>query len=116
MRGCIEITVHGADEPFIWGVWVSLSEKSFKRFLELYDTEDRKDEAPFFGWLCAYIDDYPDTVNLKTMVHLRNQGLRPYIELEPTDHPLAIEQRDGIAMARVAQIYEARVHGNQDAV
>ena len=21
VRGCIEIPVHGADEPFVWGVW-----------------------------------------------------------------------------------------------
>ena len=49
------------------------------------------------------------------MVHPRD-GMRPYIELEPTDHPLALEQRNGIPMARVAQIYEARVHGNHDAV
>jgi len=116
VRGCIEIPVYGVNDPFIWGVWVSLSEQSFNRFLELYDVENREDEAPFFGWLCTHIADYPDTINLKTMVHLRNEGLRPYIELEPTDHPLAREQRDGIEMARVAAIYEARVHVNNDAV
>jgi hypothetical protein len=116
VRGSIEIPVHGVDAPFIWGVWVSLSEKSFKQFLESYGAKDRNDQGPFFGWLCSYIGDYPDTLNLKTMVHLRNEGLRPYIELEQTDHPLALEQRNGIPMARVAQIYEARLHGNQDAV
>ncbi len=31
---------------------------------------------------------------------------RPFIELEPTDHPLAIEQRVGIDRARVIQLYE----------
>ena len=25
VRGCIEIPVHGQADPFIWGVWVSLS-------------------------------------------------------------------------------------------
>ncbi|WP_425517552.1 DUF2199 domain-containing protein [Paenibacillus agaridevorans] len=29
---------------------------------------------------------YPDTLNLKARVHLRADGLRPYIEMEPTDH------------------------------
>jgi len=37
------------------------------------------------------------TVNLKTMVHARAVGLRPWLELEPTDHPLAVEQRTGIS-------------------
>ncbi|MGW1264432.1 DUF2199 domain-containing protein [Streptomyces drozdowiczii] len=33
------------------------------------------------------------TLNLKTRVHTRPVGDRPFVELEPTDHPLAIEQR-----------------------
>jgi hypothetical protein len=37
-------------------------------------------------------------------VHLRSGGRRPAIELEPTDHPLAIEQREGISIARVEEI------------
>jgi hypothetical protein len=31
----------------------------------------------------------------------------PYVELEPTDHPLAIEQREGVTLARVVEIAEA---------
>jgi hypothetical protein len=31
---------------------------------------------------------------LKTNVHTRARGLRPTVELEPTDHPLAVEQRE----------------------
>jgi hypothetical protein len=34
-------------------------------------------------------------------------GTRPHIELEPTDHPLAVEQRRGITVARVIEIAEA---------
>ena len=37
VRGCIEIPVHGADEPFVWGVWVSLSEASFSQYLDSDD-------------------------------------------------------------------------------
>jgi hypothetical protein len=54
---------------------------------------------------------YPDTVNLKTMVHSREVGRRPFIELEPTDHPLAVEQRQGITWARVQEIAELVLHG-----
>ena len=38
-------------------------------------------------------------------------GQRPLITLEPTDHPLAVEQREGITMARVQEIAEAAFHG-----
>ncbi len=45
------------------------------------------------------------------MVHTRPVGARPLIELEPTDHPLAVEQRDGISWDRIQQIAELARHG-----
>lgn len=110
VRGCIEIPVHGENEPFVWGVWVSLSENSYEEFTNLFGVTARDDHGPYFGWLSAYLKTYPDTENLKTHVHLRNDGIRPYIELEPTDHPLAVEQREGISVDRVAEIYSAYMH------
>jgi hypothetical protein len=49
-------------------------------------------------------------VYLKTDVHLRPLNKRPLVELEPTDHPLAVEQRNGITMARVREIVEPLLH------
>lgn len=105
VRGCLELRVHGADEPFAWGVWVSLSKASFDLFSACYDEPKRSHIGPFFGWLSAEIPLYPSTENLKTHVCLRDDGIRPYVELEPTDHPLAIEQRNGITVGRVAEIF-----------
>jgi hypothetical protein len=104
IRGCLDIPIIGQDEVFSWGVWVSLSKKSFDRVVELWDTDSRSSEAPFFGWLCNNIKIYPDTYALKTNMHLRDNNLRPFIELEPTDHPLAVEQRNGITLKRVEEI------------
>jgi hypothetical protein len=84
VRGCLELPVHGADEPLIWGVWVSLSEQSFRAWTEVFDREHRSDVGPFFGWLNARLKPYPDTMNLKTRIHLRDHGVRPWVELEPT--------------------------------
>jgi hypothetical protein len=47
---------------------------------------------------------------MKTMLHTRALGLRPLIELEPTDHPLAVEQRSGVRLARVREIAERMYH------
>lgn len=110
VRGCIELPVHGEADPFTWGVWVSLSQRSFKVWSECFDQDVRSHIGPFFGWLNAWLKPYPDTMNIKTRVHLRDNGIRPFIELEPTDHPLAIEQRDGITVERVAELYAALVH------
>jgi hypothetical protein len=40
---------------------------------------------------------FPDTVNLKANIHTRAAGVSPLVELEPTEHPLAIALRQGIS-------------------
>jgi hypothetical protein len=110
VRGCIEISVEGADEPFIWGVWPSLSRASFAEYHANFETPQRAHLGPYFGWLSAGFLVYPEAESLKTLVHPRDNGIRPYIELEQTDHPLAVEQRLGMSVQRVAEIYSAYMH------
>lgn len=110
IRGCLEIPIVNGDRPFTWGVWVSLSPRSFQRLGEIWDTPGREAEPPFFGWLCTALPLYPETLLLKTNVHTRPLGQRPFIELEPTDHPLAVEQRRGIALARVREMVAQLLH------
>lgn len=110
VRGCIEIPVIGAMEPYIWSAWVSLSSKSFDEFISTFDAPNRSEFGPYFGWLSTAFLVYPSPQNLKTHVRIREPGLRPLIELESTDHPLAIEQRAGITVKRVAEIYAAYMH------
>ncbi len=105
VRGCLEIPVIGTEEVFAWGTWVSLSEADFDRFAELYDVDSRAEEGSFLGWFSSNIELYPKTTDLKARAHLRDGGLRPFIELEPNDHPLAIEQREGITLERLREIY-----------
>lgn len=104
VRGCLEIPVHGACEPFIWGVWVSVSEKSFYEFQDLLGVDTRAHHGPFEGQLCSPPRPYPDSTNLRTLIRLRDHGIRPLVEVEAVSHPLAQEQRNGITQERVAEI------------
>ncbi|GAB1770612.1 DUF2199 domain-containing protein [Priestia aryabhattai] len=104
VRGCVEIPVLNEEDPFIWNIWVSLSEENFHRMINLWESDEREHEPPYFGWFSVSIPGYPETLNLKTNVHTRPVGTRPLIELEPTDHPLAIEQREGITLERIKDI------------
>ncbi len=104
IRGCLDIPIIGGPDLFRWLVWVSLSEKNFNRAVDLWERSGREDEPPYFGWLNTIIPLYPDTLNLKTHVHTRPVGERPYIELEPNEHPLAIEQRQGITLSRAQNL------------
>ena len=103
VRGCVEIPVIGQEEVFVWGVWVSLAEQNFKRVLDLWNANVDQEPA-MFGWLCNNIKIYQETFGLKTNILLRNNGLRPLITLEPTDHPFALDQRNGITLERLEQI------------
>jgi hypothetical protein len=111
VRARIILPVSDAETDFDWGVWVSLSERNYHRMGELWTTSGREQEAPYFGYLATEIPLYqPSTLTLKTNLHTQPVGQRPLVELEPTDHPLAIEQRTGITLARVQQIAEAMLH------
>jgi hypothetical protein len=66
--------------------------------------------GPYFGWLCTKIPEYPDTVFLKTMVYQRPVGKRPVVELEETDHPLSVDQRNGIDPSRMQEIISKVLH------
>ena len=107
VHGCLEIPIIGTQETLVWGVWVSLKEENFFLWQDCYALPKRSHIGPFFGWLCTRIAVYPDTLLLKTMVHLRDDGVRQYVELEDTDHPLARDQRKGISLDRVMEIIHA---------
>ncbi|MDQ0798312.1 hypothetical protein QFZ58_006800 [Streptomyces sp. B1I3] len=116
VKGLIEIPVIDSDEVFSWGVWVSLSRENFSRAADLWESPSRESEKPYFGWLTTDLPVYPaTTLNLKTYVHTRPVGERPFVELEPTDHPLAVEQRTGITLDRVREIAAAVLHAGDDA-
>lgn len=108
IRVCLEVPIHGVSEPFLWGVWVSLSETSFERYVETYDAPDIND--CYFGWLCNYLPYYPNTYAMETQVHPRNGNTRPYIELDDSDHLLAVHFRQGISIERAQEIAEKIAH------
>ncbi|MBB4602516.1 hypothetical protein HNQ93_003273 [Hymenobacter luteus] len=101
VRGVLEIPVHGQEQTFGFGVWVSQSEDHFRCYQK---HPDANDIGPFFGWLCTEIQIFAPTLSLKTKAHFQGNGLRPWIELEPTDHPLAVAQREGISLDRAWEI------------
>jgi hypothetical protein len=110
IRGVIEIPIHDAPEPFGFGVWVSQKDENFQTYC---DHGDSSAIGPFFGWLCTRLGNYPeDTLALKTMVHFRDQGLRPLIIVEPGEHPLAVDQHCGISLAKAWEIVHFYIDAN----
>jgi hypothetical protein len=110
IRARLILPVVDAAEDFTWGVWVSLSAANFARAIRLWTDPHRVNEPPYFGWLSTELPYQPSTLNLKTHVHSQPVGVLPTVELEHTDHPLAVEQCKGITVARVQAIAERLLH------
>ena len=110
VRAQLEIPIQGTSDSFSWGVWVSLSEVSFNRFLELFEEEGRLPGESFFGWLSSSLPEYPETMFLKTRIRSREFPLRPLVELEATEHPLSVDQRDGVPLARAIELAMRLLH------
>jgi hypothetical protein len=104
IRGRIVIPVIDCEEPFIWGLWASVSQQSFVRFGQLWDVDIREHEPPLPGRIGNDIPLYPTTTGLECRIMMKNARRRPSFELSSPDHPLAIEQRNGIMLDRVKEI------------
>jgi hypothetical protein len=110
IRGHIEIAIQEHPEPLSFSVWSSLSERSFLHMCERSDEPDRASDPPYFGWLSSPIAAYPSTIHLKLSVQSRLPGLTPLFTVEPSDHPLARDQRDGISIRRWHEIAHKLLH------
>lgn len=113
LLGRLEIPVHGSDEPFVWLSWVSVSEANFKRASELWRTPGRESEPPYFAWLQSALPYPGGTLSLRGALLTQPVGNRPLIALEASDHPLYLEQSQGITRDRVQEIVEAALHGRR---
>ena len=66
------------------------------------------------GILSIPIPSYPETMGLAVSIHLRDDGIRPYVAIAPTDHPIYAEQRDGVGVDRIQALYDYFEHGRFD--
>jgi hypothetical protein len=110
IRGHIEIPIHDYPEPLAFSVWSSLSEASFLHMCEHWEANDRASEPPYFGWLCSPVAAYPSSIHLKLSVQSRAPGFTPLFIIEQTDHPLAIDQHNGITIAKWHELTYQLLH------
>ena len=110
VRCVLPIPVRGLDRYFGYGVWSSLSKEKFELYREHWDHPASDGVGPWFGWFSNRLKAYPETLNLKCRVHPQDGGQRPLLELQPGDHPLTLDQRQGITVERLLENYAANGH------
>lgn len=80
-----------------YGLWVSLSEKSFQDYSENFNNENH--ETKYFGWLSNNLPDY-ENENIPTTVYTRLGNNRPEIvPHDDFDHPFVHDYYNGITKA-----------------
>jgi len=83
VRTVIHQKVNDDCQTLDYGVWVSLSEKSYIDYLDNYAND--KYEGTYFGYICNKLPGYEDTLSIRANVVLRGK-IRP--EVIPHDDQL----------------------------
>ena len=104
VRAVLEIPVHGLAEKFSFGCWSTLSLENFNKYLKGFDDGDYPDWGPWTGWLCNQFENYIGTKPQSVYVFPQPDRQRPTLRVMDPDHPLAIDQEEGISAERLAEI------------
>lgn len=60
-----------------YGLWVSLSEKSYNDYNDNYNNDNH--ETTYFGFLCSKIPEYENTMSIKINVNTQKGNSRPLV-------------------------------------
>ncbi len=74
--------------------------------MDLWNDPNRINEGPYFGWLQTIVPSYGDTLNIKTKAIEQDAGLIPQIECIEENHPLNIDQQNGISYKKAVEIVD----------
>ena len=83
-------------ETLEYGLWVSLSQKSYEDYKENFNNQNY--ETGYFGWLCSNIVEYGETVSIPCDVFTKKGNQRPEIfPHEDFEHPFVSDYHNGIS-------------------
>ena len=117
MRMTLPIQLHGA-EPivFLYTVWAGMDRLDFEAFANAYRTRKLAQDIRVSARLVNRVGGYPDSYNLTGSAFQQLDGSPPTlvihgIQAGPNNqHPLLIEQRTGIGVDRMLELFAAYNH------
>jgi hypothetical protein len=114
LRADLAIPIYGETRPFTWGVWAEVAEDDFYARVDAMENDSRSE--PCRGNLAVTLpiyderDEDEEVADLPCTLQWGAKG-RPKITLDEGDHPLAVDQREGITEERAAMLAEIMLHG-----
>lgn len=95
IRTVLTIQINESCESLDYGIWVSVSEKTFNEYESNFKKES--ESKTYFGTICNEIKDYKEsTLNLRVNIETRKDGLRPDILPHEAEHKLVYHWKNGI--------------------
>ncbi|WP_186756547.1 DUF2199 domain-containing protein [Echinicola salinicaeni] len=105
IRTNLRIQINDACEDLDYGIWVSLSEKSFNDYKSEF--KDNIGGKLYFGMISNEIEDYNEsTLGLHVNVVTKSNGIRPEIIPHQADHQLIKEWEHGLTIQEARQRIE----------
>lgn len=108
IRCLLPLPVRRISSEFRFGVWMSVSERSWDVYRIGFDS-GVYGEAACFGYLMHEIPDFEGSFLLHADVFFQPGKLRPNVFLQEGKHPLIAAQRQGIDVAQIER-WAALVH------
>lgn len=110
IRVMLSLKVNDYCETLDYGLWVSLSEKSYEDYSENFNSENH--EVTYFGWLCNHISGYErSTMGIPTTVYTRTGNQRPEIvPHESFEHPFVRDYFNGITKVEAERRIETMLN------
>ncbi|WP_405292313.1 DUF2199 domain-containing protein [Algibacter sp. Ld11] len=97
IRTTLTIPINKVCEDLDYGIWVSLSEKSFNEYHSEF--KDNVEGKTYFGMISNEIPDYEEsTLGLHVNVNTRSGGIRPEISVHRIEHDIISDLENGISI------------------
>lgn len=112
IRCVLNIPVLGVDDMFAFGVWMSVSQKSWDIYSAGFNNGSYEVDA-CFGYLLNSLPGSPTSLLLHANVTFGEGKSRPVVWLHDADHPIVEAQRNGVTLGQVEEwVASATRHQN----
>lgn len=102
IRALLPLPVESRDIPYCIGLWVEVTQATFERVYELWDSDEQIHEQPFAAQIANDIPTADGSLGLHAEVRLTGPATRPEVFLQASQHQLYIDQTSGIDEHRAA--------------
>jgi hypothetical protein len=98
--GLLRLPVAETDAEFQWIVWLSVSQPSWRVYLDGFGTGTYP-QPGCFAYLMHEIPDFEGSLGLPANIWFQPDGLLPLVELQDGHHALVKAQQEGIGLSQI---------------